>query len=82
MITFNLTTSFIHKFSAQLWAILISPILADIVMHDLENFALSELCFESVFYFRYVEDILLCVPSNMIEYPKTFLICTANSTIY
>ena len=48
----------------------ISPILADIVMHDLENFALSKLCFESVFYFRHVDDILLCVPSNMIEYTK------------
>ena len=46
----------------------ISPILADIVMHDLENLALSKLCFESVFYFRYVDDIFLCVPSNMIEY--------------
>ena len=42
-------------------------------MHDLENFALSKLCFESVFYFRYVDDILLCVGSNMsnmIEYTK------------
>ena len=48
----------------------ISPILADIVRYDLEDFALSKLCFESVFYFRYVDDILLCVPSNMIEYTK------------
>ena len=48
----------------------ISPIVADIDMHDLENFALSKLCFESVFYFRFVVDILLCVPSNMIEYTK------------
>ena len=39
-------------------------------MHDLENFAPSQLCFESVFYFRYVDDILICVPSNMIEYTK------------
>ena len=39
-------------------------------MHDLQNFALSKLCFESVFYFRYVDDILLCVPSNMIDYTK------------
>ena len=48
----------------------ISPFSADIVIHDLKNFSLSKLCFESVFYFRYVDDILLCVPSNMIEYTK------------
>ena len=41
---------------------LISPILADIVMQDLETYALSKLCYDSIFYFRYVDDILLCVP--------------------
>ena len=30
----------------------ISPILADIVLQDLETYALSKLCFDSIFYFR------------------------------
>ena len=55
----------------------ISLILADIVMPDLEKFTLSKLCFESVFYFRYIDDMLLCVPSNMIditgEYPTEYV---------
>ena len=42
----------------------ISPILADIVMQDLES------CFDSIFYFRYVDDILLCVPKNLINYTR------------
>ena len=46
----------------------ISPILADIVMQDLETYALRKLCFDSIFYFRYVDDILLCVPKNLINY--------------
>ena len=37
----------------------ISPILAGIVMQDLETYALSKLCFDSIFYFRYVDDIFM-----------------------
>ena len=48
----------------------ISPILADIVMQDLETYALSKLCFDSIFYFRDVDDILLCVPKNLINYTR------------
>ena len=48
----------------------ISPILADIVMPDLESYALRKLCFDSIFYFRYVDDILLCVPKNLINYTR------------
>ena len=42
----------------------ISPILANIVMQDLLNEALSKLCFERIFYFRYDDDILLCVANT------------------
>ena len=48
----------------------ISPILTDIVMQDLQNHALSKLCFDSIFYFRYVDDILLCVQKNLINYTR------------
>ena len=46
----------------------LSPILADIVMEDLENLALSKICFPVPFYYRYVDDIIVCVPEKMIDY--------------
>ena len=48
----------------------ISPILVDIVMQDLENDALHKLEFQVPFYFRYVNDILLCVPKQQIAYTQ------------
>lgn len=41
----------------------LSPILADIVMQDLEERALSCISFRLPFYFRYVDDIALAAPS-------------------
>lgn len=46
----------------------LSPIIADIVLQDLENKALSTLSFTPSFYFRYVDDVALAVPSELIEY--------------
>ena len=48
----------------------ISPVLADIVMQDLETYALNKLCFDIIFYFRYVDDILLCIPKKLINYTR------------
>ena len=47
-----------------------STILADIVMQDLVTYALNKLCFDNTFYFRYVDDMLLCVPKNLINYRR------------
>ncbi|XP_011859074.1 PREDICTED: uncharacterized protein LOC105556590 [Vollenhovia emeryi] len=43
----------------------LSPIIADITMQDLENRAIELLNFRPPFYFRYVDDIALAVPSHM-----------------
>jgi hypothetical protein len=40
----------------------LSPILADIVMQDLEKKALNSLNFDVQFYYRYVDDIILSLP--------------------
>ena len=45
-----------------------SPILSDIVMEDLEIECIEKLNVKPLFYFRYVDDILLCVPSNSIDH--------------
>jgi len=41
-----------------------SPIIADLVMDDLETKALKIFSFQVPFYFRYVDDIMLAVPFN------------------
>ena len=46
----------------------ISPILADIVMEDLETDSINKLNFKPAFYFRYLDDIILCIPKNMIDH--------------
>jgi len=46
----------------------ISPIIADIVMQDLEKTVLGQICFPIPIYFRYVDDILLAVPINKTEF--------------
>ena len=42
----------------------LSPIIADITLQDLESRAIGTLSFEPPFYFRYVDDVVLAVPSN------------------
>ena len=46
----------------------VSPILVDIVMQDFENEALSKLGFSVPFYFRYVDDILICLSNQHINH--------------
>ncbi|KMQ88407.1 hypothetical protein RF55_12118 [Lasius niger] len=46
----------------------LSPIIADIVLQDLENFALEKLNFTPPFYFRYVDDVVLAAPPTLFNY--------------
>ncbi|XP_018368045.1 PREDICTED: uncharacterized protein LOC108764350 [Trachymyrmex cornetzi] len=45
----------------------LSPIIADLVMQDLESRVLSTIKFPLLFYYRYVDDIVLCVPTSEVE---------------
>jgi len=45
----------------------LSPTLADIVMQDLESKVINNLNIEFPFYFRYVDDIVLCTPENRLQ---------------
>ena len=45
----------------------LSPIIADIVMQDLKETALKKLSAQPLFYFRYVDDILLALPSDTVD---------------
>jgi len=45
----------------------LSPILADIVMQDLESQAIMELNIHLPFYYRYVDDIVLLTPENRVN---------------
>jgi len=45
----------------------LSPILADMVMQDLEVKAINELNIAFPIYYRYVDDIVLLTPNNMVE---------------
>jgi len=42
-----------------------SPLIADITLQDLENKAIRHIPFNLQFYYRYVDDIALAVPSSM-----------------
>ena len=44
----------------------LSPIIVDMVMQDLEEIAISNLQVHSLFYYRYVDDIVLALPSEYI----------------
>jgi len=46
----------------------LSPIIADIVMQDLEREVLGAFDFEIPFYHRYVDDIVLAVPTPCIDF--------------
>jgi len=45
----------------------LSPIIADIVMQDLEREVLETFDFDIPFYYRYVDDIMLAVPTSKID---------------
>jgi len=46
---------------------LLLPVLADLVMQDLETEVMKELDFEFSFYYRYVDDVLLLTPSDKVD---------------
>jgi len=46
---------------------LLSPVLADLVMQDVELEAMKQLDFTFPFYYRYVDDILLLTPSDKVD---------------
>ena len=46
----------------------ISPIIADFVMQDLEKNCLSRIDFTIPLYFRYVDDTLIIIPKNKIDF--------------
>ena len=50
-----------QKFGTPIGSV-ISPMLAEIVMEDLERTVFERLEFVMPFYFRYVDDTFLCVP--------------------
>jgi len=45
----------------------LSPIIADLIIQDLEREMLRKLDFKLPFYFRYVDDILTAVPKTAIN---------------
>lgn len=50
-----------------------SPVIADITLQDLESRAIAVLGFSVPFYYRYVDDIVLAVPSSKLDFTlKTF----------
>jgi len=46
---------------------LLSPVIAVLVLQDLEISALKNLPFNLLFYYRYVGDIILTAPSNSLD---------------
>jgi len=51
----------------------LSPVIADLVMQDLETVAIKNLPFQLPFYYRYVDDILLAALSDSLHLlQKTF----------
>lgn len=46
----------------------LSPIIADIVMQELENRALSLLNFNPPFYIRYVDDVVCAIPEGTLDH--------------
>jgi len=45
----------------------LSPVIADLVLQYLELSAIHSLPFHLPFYYRYVDDIVLIVPSNSLD---------------
>jgi len=45
----------------------LSPVIADLVLQDLELVAINNLPFHLSFYYRYVDDIILAAPSNSLD---------------
>ena len=51
----------------------ISGLFVDLVMDDLESECLQKLSFKPIFFYRYVDDIITCIPnSELNEMLNTF----------
>lgn len=48
----------------------ISSTIANLVMEELENVVISSLDYIPAFYKRYVDDCILCIPKNKLEYTQ------------
>ena len=64
---FQFNEKFYHQIFGSAMANPISPIFADIVIEDMEIGSINKLNFKPAFYFRYVDDIILCIPKNIID---------------
>lgn len=51
----------------------LSPVLADLIMETLEEKQLANLDFNLPFFYRYVDDIVSCIPEDRIESTLTLL---------
>ncbi|XP_018366339.1 PREDICTED: uncharacterized protein LOC108763331 [Trachymyrmex cornetzi] len=45
----------------------LSPIVANLVMAELESRVLGEIHFRVPFYYRYVDDVVLCIPNEEVD---------------
>ncbi|XP_018374026.1 PREDICTED: uncharacterized protein LOC108768186 [Trachymyrmex cornetzi] len=58
---------YISKNLVQRWAPHLPPILADIVIQDLEEKMLEDCNFDIPIYYRYVDDIIMAIPGSKIK---------------
>ena len=72
---FKFNNKFYNQVSGTLMGSSISPIIADIVMVDLETEILPSFDFLIPWYFRYVDDTILCVPLDKVD----TVLCKFNS---
>ena len=61
---FQFNNKFYRQIFGSVMGNLISPILSNIVMEDLKTECIKKLNIKPTLYFRYVDDIILCIPSN------------------
>ena len=72
---FKFNNKFYNQVSGTPMGSSISPIIADLVMVDLETEILGSFDFLIPWYFRYVDDTILCVPQDKVD----FVLCKFNS---
>ena len=53
----------------------LSATAANVVIEELEKIFLNKLPYDIIFYYRYVDDILICLPENKVE----DILCRFNS---
>jgi len=63
----HLTYNFINRFFGTLVDFPLSPVLTDIILQNIEEAALNHLPASLPFYYRYINDILLAAPLNLLD---------------